>query len=248
MRKPFICANWKMNKTVKQANELVDKLLPLVKDAKCEIAICPAYMSIPGLNKQLNGTNIKLGAQNINQNKSGAFTGEISAEMLLEYGVTYVIIGHSERRSYYNETDESVAEKVRFSLDNELKPIICIGETLAQREADETFSLLEKQVSAALKFVKIEEAENIVFAYEPIWAIGTGKTASAEQANDAIAHIRSVIAKNLNAKVADNIRILYGGSMNEKNVCELMAMSEIDGGLIGSASLDAERFAKVVCY
>jgi len=248
MRKPFICANWKMNKTVKEAQELIKELLPLVKDAQCEVAVCPPYTALSELKKQLDGTNIALGAQNINENKSGAYTGEISADMLLELGVTYVIIGHSERRGYYGETDDSVAAKVGFALENGLKPIICVGESLDQREANETFSLLEKQVSAALKNIKPNEVENIVFAYEPIWAIGTGKTATADQANDAIAHIRSVIGKKVGAAAAEKIRILYGGSMNEKNVKELMAMPEIDGGLIGGASLVAEKFAKIVCY
>lgn len=248
MRKPFICANWKMNKTVKEAQELVAQLLPLVCDAECEIAICPPFTALSQLSKQLNGTNIMLGAQNINENAKGAYTGEISAEMLLELGVSYVIIGHSERRMYYNETDESVAAKVSSALANGLKPIICIGESLEQREAGETFALLEKQLNEALEPVSEEDAETVVFAYEPIWAIGTGKTATAEQANEAIAYIRNIIGKKIGASGAEKIRILYGGSMNEKNASELMAMPEIDGGLIGGASLVAEKFSKVVCY
>ncbi len=248
MRKPFICANWKMNKTANQAQKLIDELLPLVKNAKCEIAVCPPYTTLWGINDKLSGSNIALGAQNINQNASGAFTGEVSADMLREIGVDYVIIGHSERRQYYNETDETVSAKVKVALANEIKPIICVGESLAQRESDETFAVLDRQVNAALEGIVVEDAESIVFAYEPIWAIGTGKTASAQQANDAIGHIRAIIAAKLSKDAADSIRILYGGSMNEKNVKELMAMEEIDGGLIGSASLNAKQFAELVCY
>lgn len=247
-RKPLICANWKMNKTVSEAQELVGMLLPLVRKANCEIAICPPYTVLYELSKQLKGTNIALGAQNMNEYKSGAYTGEISADMLLELMVKYVIIGHSERRQYYNETDKSVAAKVKYALEKRLKPIICVGESLEERESDKTFEVLERQVRAALEGVSKADSDNICFAYEPIWAIGTGKTATAEQANEAIGFIRSVIAKALNEDAAGDIRILYGGSMNEKNVSELMAKDQIDGGLIGGASLNALQFSKVVNY
>lgn len=248
MRQPFIVANWKMNKTVKQAEDLLCDLLPLIKDAKCEVAICPPFTALSDLGKTLKNTNIALGAQNINENEKGAYTGEISAQMLVELNVTYVIIGHSERRQYYNETDESVSAKVSFALTNGLKPIICVGESLEQREANQTFDVLKMQVEAALSKVNTIDSGKIVFAYEPIWAIGTGKTATEKQANEAIAYIRDVIASVLSSEVAENIRILYGGSMNDQNVSELMAMDSIDGGLIGGASLDAKKFSKVVCY
>jgi triosephosphate isomerase len=198
--------------------------------------------------KAVRGTNIRLGAQNLHWAESGAYTGEISAEMLKELKVEYVIIGHSERRQYFNETNDSVNKKIGAALNYKLKPIVCIGETLKEREEGLTEKVLYTQVIECLRGYKSWDFDRIVIAYEPVWAIGTGKTATSEQANEAIGFIRKTIAKKFSLKIADKVRILYGGSMNEKNASELMAQEEIDGGLIGGASLVPEKFAKVVKY
>lgn len=248
MRKPIIAGNWKMNKTPAQAVELIEALKPLVADAAADVVICPTFVCLPAAAEALKGSNIKLGAQNVHWEASGAYTGEISADMLLALGVEYVIIGHSERRQYFGETDETVSKRSQTALSKGLIPIICVGETLQEREAGVTFELVKKQTNAALNGMTKEQAAICVIAYEPVWAIGTGKTATSEQANEVIAFIRNTVAEQFDQETADKVRIQYGGSMNPKNVSELMAQSDIDGGLIGGASLKAEDFAAVVKY
>ncbi len=248
MRKPIIAGNWKMNKTPSEAITLINELKPLVKDADVEVVVCVPFVCIPAVSEALKGTNIKLGAQNMHWEESGAYTGEVAPGMLKELGVEYVIIGHSERREYFAETDETVNKKVLSAFSHGITPIVCVGETLEQREEGVTKELVEKQTKAALSGLDKEEVEKIVIAYEPIWAIGTGKTASSEDANEVIGYIRSVIADIYGNDVAQKVRIQYGGSMKPENAAELMAMPEIDGGLVGGASLKAEDFAKIVNY
>ncbi len=249
MRKPIIAGNWKMNKNRKDAEQLIKELVPLVKDAKCDVVICVPFTDLDTAVKETKNTNIKVGAQNVHWAESGAFTGEISADMLKEIGVEYVIIGHSERRQYFGETDESVNKRTLKALEAGLKPIICVGETLAEREKGKTDEVVTRQTKAAFKDIPKEELKNIVIAYEPVWAIGTGKTATAEDANSTIKVIRDTMAELYCKNCAEEtVRIQYGGSMNPKNASELMAMPEIDGGLIGGASLKAEDFSKVVNY
>jgi len=249
MRTPIIAGNWKMNNTIAATKALVTELIPLVKDAKAEVVICTPYTDLATAVELTKGTNIKVGAENVHWAEKGAFTGEISADMLLELGVTYVIIGHSERRQYFGETDQTVNARVKAALAKGLKPIICVGETLEEREDGKVEEVLVRQTTEAFKDIAKEELENIVVAYEPVWAIGTGKTATAEVANDTIKIIRDTIGKLYCPKCAEEkVRIQYGGSMNPKNVKELMAMPEIDGGLIGGASLKAVDFSLVVNY
>ena len=248
MRTPIIAGNWKMNITPAEAERLVVELIPLVKDAACEVVVCPPYVDLALVGKLLVGTNIKLGAQNIHWAPKGAFTGEISADMLLAMGVSHAIVGHSERRQYFGETDETVNKRAKTALDANITPIICVGETLEQRESGVTETIVSKQTVAALAGFSAEEVVRSVIAYEPIWAIGTGKTATNEDANTTIKVIRDAIAGVYGQKVADVVRIQYGGSMNAKNATELMAMPEIDGGLIGGASLKSEDFSKVVHF
>jgi len=248
MRKPIIAGNWKMNMTAAQAEELITALKPLVADAACDVVVCPPYTALSAASKCLAGSNIKLGAQNIHWAEKGAFTGEISADMLKAFGVEYAIIGHSERREYFGETDEGVNKRAKAALANGITPIICVGETLEQRESGVTNVFVSGQAKAALAGMSEEEVKSCVIAYEPIWAIGTGKTATAEDANATIGVIRNAIAEAFGQAVADEVRIQYGGSMNPKNASELMAMPEIDGGLIGGASLKAEDFSKVVNF
>lgn len=248
MRKAIIAGNWKMNKTPAEAVELINALKPLVKDAKCDVVVCPSFVCLAAAAEAVKNSNIHLGAQNVHWAKSGAFTGEISADMLKELGVEYVIIGHSERRQYFGETDETVNKRAAFALENGLIPIICVGETLEQREEGIALSLVADQTRKALEGFTAQQAAGIVIAYEPVWAIGTGKTATKEDANEVIAHIRKTVAEKFGEDAAQKIRIQYGGSMKPANAAELMAMSDIDGGLIGGASLKAEEFSKVVNY
>jgi len=249
MRTPIIAGNWKMNNTIAATKALVTELIPLVKDAKAEVVICTPYTDLATAVELTKGTNIKVGAENVHWAEKGAFTGEISADMLVELGVTYVIIGHSERRQYFGETDQTVNARVKAALAKGLKPIICVGETLEERESGKVEEVLVRQTTEAFKDIEKEALENIVVAYEPVWAIGTGKTATAEVANDTIKIIRDTLAKLYCPKCAEEkVRIQYGGSMNPKNVKELMAMPEIDGGLIGGASLKAVDFSLVVNY
>ena len=248
MRKPIIAGNWKMNMTPSQAKELVTDLIPLVKDAACDVVVCPPYVDIALVAELVKGTNIQVGAQNIHWAEKGAFTGEISAAMLKEAGAAYAIIGHSERRQYFGETDATVNSRTKAALAASIVPIICVGESLEQRENGETDAVVSGQVKADLADIPGEAVAGLVIAYEPIWAIGTGKTATDEQANETIGLIRETIASLYGQAVADQVRIQYGGSMNPKNVKGLMAQAQIDGGLIGGASLKAPDFAQVVNY
>lgn len=245
-RKKLIAGNWKMNKNRDEAKQLVSDLLPLVENAECDIVVCPPFVDLCCAAKVLEGSNVKLGSQNIHWAAKGAFTGEISADMLKCIGVEYAIIGHSERRQYFGETDETVNMRTKAALENGILPIVCVGETLEQREAGITDTFLAGQVKALYNGIPAEEAARITVAYEPIWAIGTGKTATNEEANRTIGAIRRVIAELYGLEFAQHTRILYGGSMNAKNAAGLKAMPQIDGGLIGGASLVAEDFAKVV--
>ena len=246
MRKPIIAGNWKMNKTPVEGANLVNELKPLVADAECDVVVCVPATDIYAVAEAVKGSNIHLGAQNVHFAESGAYTGEISADMLLSLGVEYVIIGHSERRQYFGETDETVNKRTLTALNKGLIPIVCIGETLEERETGKTEEVLRRQVVEGLKGV--EDLTKLVIAYEPVWAIGTGKTATSEQANETIGFIRNTIAEVFCPKCAAAVRIQYGGSMKGSNAKELMAQSEIDGGLIGGASLKAPDFAQVVNY
>ncbi len=239
MRKPIIAGNWKMNNTASEGVALVKAIAPLVKDASCDVVVCVPAIDIPAVSEALKGTNIGLGAENVHYAEKGAFTGEISAAMLKEYGVKYVIIGHSERRQYFGETDETVNKRTLTAIAAGLTPIVCIGESLEERETGKTEEVLAKQIHEGLK--NIDDITKIVIAYEPVWAIGTGKTATAEQANETIGEMFC-------PKCAEALRIQYGGSMNAGNCKELMAMPEIDGGLIGGASLKAPDFAAIVNF
>ena len=246
MRKPIIAGNWKMNKTAAEGAALVEELKPLVKDANCDVVVCVPFTDIPAVSAAAKGSNIHVGAQNVHFAEKGAYTGEISADMLKEFGVEYVIIGHSERRQYFGETDETVNKRMHAALAARLTPIVCIGESLEERETGKTEDVLAVQIEEGFK--GLDDISKIVIAYEPIWAIGTGKTATAEQANETIAFIRKKCAEVFCPKCAEKVRIQYGGSMNAKNCKELMAMPEIDGGLIGGASLKAEDFSIIVNY
>lgn len=246
MRKPIIAGNWKMNKTAKEAVELINELKPLVAKSKPEVVVCVPYTDLWAVKEAINGSKIRLGAENVAWADNGAFTGEISAAMLKEIGVEYVIIGHSERRTYFGETDETVNKRLKQALANDLKPIVCVGETLTERGKNRTKKVLKKQVLEGFK--DITDFTNIVIAYEPVWAIGTGKTATAEDANKTIGYIRSLVKKTWGAETAKNLRIQYGGSMKPTNAKELMAMRNIDGGLIGGAALKAQDFAGIVNY
>lgn len=248
MRKPIIAGNWKMNKTAAEAAELINELKPLVAKSKPEVVVCVPYTDLWTVAEAIKGSKIRLGAENVAWADSGAFTGEISADMLKEIGVEYVIIGHSERRQYFGETDESVNKRLKQALAKGLKPIVCVGETLTDREKNRTKRVLKKQVLEGFKDVTAEDFGDIVIAYEPVWAIGTGKTATAEDANKTIGFIRSLVKKTWGAEVAKELRIQYGGSMKPANAKELMAMRNIDGGLIGGAALKAGDFAAIVNY
>jgi triosephosphate isomerase len=243
LRKTVIAGNWKMNKTRPQADELINQLKQKVG---CEVVICVPYTNLETAIKAVKGTDIRVGAQNVHYEKSGAFTGEISAEMLKEIGVEYVIIGHSERRQYFGETDETVNWRTKAALEAGLTPIMCVGELLEEREADITAEVVTTQIKLDLAGFTAEQVKKIVIAYEPVWAIGTGKTATAEQAGEACALIRDVIAKLHGKSTADAVTIQYGGSMNAKNAAELLAQTDIDGGLIGGASLVAEDFEMII--
>ena len=248
MRKPIIAGNWKMNKTAAEAVALINDLKPLVAKSKPEVVVCVPYTDLWAVAEAIKGSKIRLGAENVAWADNGAFTGEISAEMLKEIGVEYVIIGHSERRQYFGETDESVNKRLKQALKNGLKPIVCVGETLTEREKNKTKRVLKKKVLEGLKDVTAEDFADIVIAYEPVWAIGTGKTATAEDANKTIAFIRNLVKKTWGAEVSKALRIQYGGSMKPANAKELMAMRNIDGGLIGGAALKAGDFAAIVNY
>ncbi len=249
MRKPIIAGNWKMNKTPGETVSLIKNLIPLVADVdKVDVVVCPPFVDLAAAKEALAGSNIALGAQNMHFEESGAYTGEISPGMLLALGVEYVILGHSERRQYFGETDEGVNKKVKAALKASIKPIVCVGETLEERESGITAEVVCKQTKLALLGLSEEEAAGIVIAYEPIWAIGTGKTATAEDANETIGAIRDAVKQVYGGGTAKAVRIQYGGSMKPSNASELMAKSEIDGGLIGGAALKAEDFAGIVKF
>ena len=245
-RKAIIAGNWKMNKTATEAAELIDALIPAVKDAGCEVVICVPFTDLVTAVAKTKGTNIHVGAENVHFEKSGAFTGEISADMLVDLGVEYVIVGHSERRQYHGEDDMLVNAKAKALLAKGIMPIICVGESLEQREMDLTMEYVAYQVKAALSGIDATQLRRCIIAYEPIWAIGTGKTATAEQAQEVCESIRAVIRGIYGARPARAISILYGGSMNAKNAAELLAQPDIDGGLIGGASLKPVDFATII--
>ena len=248
MRRKIIAGNWKMNMLPNEAIKFIDEIAPLVKDTKNEVVLCVPYIDLFYSLLTAQNTNIKIGAQNMHQEEKGAYTGEVSAEMLKSIGVEYVIIGHSERRQYYNETDKSVNEKIKSALKNGLKPIVCVGETLEQKEEGKTEEIIAKQVELALEGLEKEQVEKVIVAYEPIWAIGTGKTATKEDANSNIKCIRNKIADIYGQNTADKVIILYGGSVKASNSKELFEMSDIDGALVGGASLKVEEFSKIINY
>ena len=248
MRKPIIAGNWKMNKTPAEAAELVTNLIPLVKDAQCDVVVCTPAVCFAAVKPVIEGTNIKLGAQNVHFEAKGAFTGELSAEMLKAAGCEYVIIGHSERRQYFGETDKTVNLRTAAAVKAGLKAIVCVGELKDERVDGYTDIIVTYQTQMALKGLTAEELDNVVIAYEPVWAIGTGLTATDEQANETIGVIRKAIAQKFGRNVAEKMRIQYGGSMKGSNVKGLMAQPEIDGGLIGGASLKAADFSGIVHF
>jgi len=249
LRVPIIAGNWKMNKTPEEAAALCRELLPLLGGlSDREVVLCPPFTSLAVVKEAIEGTDIALGAQNVFYEDSGAYTGEVSPPMLKALGVKYVIIGHSERREYFGETDETVNRKVKAALAHGLRPILCVGETLEQREAGVTETLVKSQIRKAFADVSADDAVSVVVAYEPIWAIGTGKTATAQEANRVIGLIRATLGEIYGGSTAEVIRIQYGGSVKPENIAELMQEPEIDGALVGGASLDAPSFARIVRY
>ena len=243
MRKPIIAGNWKMNNTVAAGTALVKELAPLVKDNNAvDIVVCPTFTALAAVCEAVKGTNIHVGAQNVHWEKSGAFTGEISAEMLTELGVEYVVIGHSERREMFGETDEYVNKRAKAALAAGITPIICCGETLETREAGTTNDFVSGQIKAALEGLTAQQVASLVIAYEPIWAIGTGKSASQDDAQKMCKVVRDVVAADFGQEVADKVRVLYGGSVKPENVAEYMACPDVDGALVGGASLEPESF------
>lgn len=235
-----------MNKTPEETKILIDEMIPLVKDANCSVITCVPYVDLHAALESTKGTNIEVGAENCHWEKSGAFTGEVSADMLASMGVKYVIIGHSERRTYFGETDETVNKRLKAALNSGLNVILCVGEYLEQREQGITNEVVAMQTKIALQGISKKELSNIIIAYEPVWAIGTGKTATADQANEVCKAIRDVISSLYNITCAENITIQYGGSMNASNADELLSKPDVDGGLIGGASLKANDFASIV--
>ncbi len=246
LRKVVIAGNWKMNKTPDEAVALINEIKPLVADADCDVVACVPYIDLFAAMEAAKGSNIKIGAENCHWAESGAFTGEVSAKMLKTIGVEYVVIGHSERRQFFGETDVTVQKRVRAALDNGLKVILCVGELLEEREQNITMEIVRMQTKIALLGVSEAELENIIIAYEPVWAIGTGKTATAQQANEVNCAIRALIGELYGKAAADKIVVQYGGSMNAGNADELLAQYDVDGGLIGGASLKAPDFAAIV--
>jgi len=245
-RTPIIAGNWKMNLGRAEAKALIEELRPLVENALCGVALCVPFTDLDTAVAAASGTNLIVGAQNCHWAASGAFTGEISASMLTEIGTSLCIVGHSERRQYFGETDETVNRRLHAVLDAGMLCIVCVGETLAERESGQTFDVIRRQVTGALKDVTVQEMRRIVFAYEPVWAIGTGKTATAAEAQEVCAFLRTLVRGIYGRTVAQFVRIQYGGSMNAKNAAELLAQPDIDGGLIGGASLKAKDFAEIV--
>jgi triosephosphate isomerase len=243
-RTPYIAANWKMNKTVAEAAEFVDALLPRIAATRCDVVVCPSFLALNEVVERRRGTAVRVAAQNMHEEQAGAFTGEVSAPMLVELDVEAVVLGHSERRQYFGETDEALARKVPAALAAGLEPILCVGESEAARDAGETEEVLERQLQADLAGVESLDLERVVVAYEPIWAIGTGRTATPEIAQEACAFIRDVL--RLRGAEADKMRILYGGSVKAANAAELLSGPDVDGALVGGAALDPLEFAGIV--
>lgn len=247
MRKKIVAGNWKMNMTPAKAVELIDSLKNEINSNEVDVVVCPPFVCLPAVLEAVKGTNIAVGAQNMHFEENGAYTGEIAPSMLVELGVKYVIIGHSERRQYFAETDQTVNKKTLKALEHGLVPVVCVGESLEERQQGVTIDLVRLQTKIALKDVTAEDAKKVVIAYEPIWAIGTGMTATSAQAEEVCAAIRQVIAEVYSQEVADEVRVQYGGSVNGGNANELFNMGNIDGGLVGGASLKTE-FASIVNY
>ncbi|MBK5219895.1 MAG: triose-phosphate isomerase [Thermoleophilia bacterium] len=243
-RTPYIAANWKMNKTIAEAAEFVDALLPRIAATQCDVVICPSYLALQEVVERRRGTAIRVAAQNMHEEDWGAFTGEVSAPMLGEIEVEAVVLGHSERRQFFNETDEALARKVPAALAAGLEPILCVGESEAARDGGETEEVLERQLQADLSGVEGADLSKVVIAYEPVWAIGTGRTATPEQAQEACAFIRDVV--RMRGGAADELRILYGGSVKPANAAELLSKPDVDGALVGGAALDPGDFAGIV--
>jgi triosephosphate isomerase len=246
-RKKVIAGNWKMNKTANEAVTLAKDIIEEVgRETSVDIVLCPPFTALAAVAHVLEGQAVKLGGQNMHPEKNGAYTGEVSAEMLRTLYVTHVILGHSERRTYFAETDAFINKKVLTALANQLKPILCVGETLAEREAGSTLAVVQRHIEGGLAGVKPEQITTVIIAYEPVWAIGTGKVATTEQAQEVHAYIRDLLTKLYGAALAQKVRILYGGSMKPANAPELLAQKDIDGGLIGGASLEARSFIDLV--
>ena len=248
MRRKVIAGNWKMNMLPNEAIEYIQAFEPMVREAKAEVVLCVPYTDLFYCLLNAQGTNIKIGAQNMHFEETGAYTGEVSGKMLKAIGVEYVIIGHSERRQYYGETDKSVNKKLKAAFGYELKPIVCVGETLEEREAGKTEEIITTQTRLALEGLSKEQVRNTIIAYEPIWAIGTGKTATSEDANNSIKSIREEIKRIYGEDVSEEVIIQYGGSVKSSNAKELFSTSDIDGGLVGGASLKPDEFSKIVNY
>ena len=249
MRKPLIAGNWKMNKTLTESISMTKELIDFVKgNQDVEIVICPPFTSLWVVKELIQDTNILLGAQNVYFQDEGAYTGEISASMLQNIGCHYVILGHSERREYFHESSQEVARKLFQVLSHGMRPIICVGEKLEERESGSAEGVIREQLVAIFEILKTQDAASVIFAYEPVWAIGTGKSATSQDANDMMKYIRNLLKQKYNEKIAEQIRILYGGSVKPENIKELMAESEIDGALVGGASLKALTFSQLVKY
>ena len=248
-RRPLIAGNWKMYKTCSEAVEAAGQLVKLVAmTSDIDVMIAPQFTALAPVSDVVRGSRVSLGAQNLFWETEGAYTGEISPVMLVSVGCKYVIIGHSERRQYFDETDETVNKKIKAAIKNDLVPVLCVGESEKERESKETFSVLDKQVKKGIEGFSSDDLETLVIAYEPVWAIGTGKTATTDQAQEAHQFLRSVLEKSFGNMLAKSIRILYGGSVKPNNIAELMAMPDIDGALVGGASLDPETFSKIVLF
>jgi triosephosphate isomerase len=243
-RTPYIAANWKMNKTIAEASEFIDALLPRIAATQHDVVVCPPFTALQEVVERRRGTAVRVAAQNMHEDEAGAFTGEVSAPMLVELDVEAVVLGHSERRQFFGETDAALAKKVPAALAHDLEPILCVGETEEARDGGQTEEVLERQLQADLAEVSTEDIAKVVIAYEPIWAIGTGKVATPEQAQEACAFIRDVLRAR--GAAADDVRILYGGSVKPGNATELLALPDVDGALVGGAALDAEDFAAIV--
>lgn len=248
MRRPLIAGNWKMNMSINEAKDFIALIMKVADVTSDEVLICPPSIHLGMLALETKGSDLKLGAQTMHQEDDGAFTGEISANMLLDYGIKYCIIGHSERRKYFNETDELVNLKLKKALEKQIMPIVCVGETLEEKEKDKAESVLKRQIKGAFKDISGDDTLSVAVAYEPIWAIGTGRTAAPEDAQKTIEYIRKLLKNEYGKNISENIRILYGGSVKATNIKKIMRQKDIDGVLVGGASLDQEHFKKIIQY